>query len=108
MMQILAGDATQFCEATKEIWGVIGTIITIIQYAVPVLIVLLGTIDLGKAVMAGDDKVIKESQKMFLKRLIYGVVVFFVIFIVRAVFSIVGDNNATSSACWNAAAGKIS
>ena len=44
---------------------------------------------------------------MFLKRLIYGVVVFFVVFIVRAVFSIIGDNNATTSTCWKAVAGRL-
>ena len=108
-LQEIGGDLmNSFCAETAGIWKVIGFIIYIIRIAIPIIIVLLGTLDLGKAVMAGDDKVIKESQKMFLKRLIYGVVVFFVIFIVRAVFSIVGDNNATSSTCWNAVAGRIS
>ena len=101
-------EVSNFCTETQKVWALIGSVIRILQIAVPIIIILLGTIDLGKAVMAGDDKVIKESQKMFLTRLIYGVIVFFVIFIVRAVFSIVGDNNATSSACWNAVAGKIS
>ena len=106
-LQVL-DEVSNFCTETQKVWALIGNIIRILQIAIPIIIILLGTIDLGKAVMAGDDKVIKESQKMFLKRLIYGVVVFFIIFIVRAVFSIVGDNNATSCACWNAVAGKIS
>ena len=97
-------EVSNFCTETQKVWALIGSIIRILQIAVPIIIILLGTIDLGKAVMAGDDKVIKESQKMFLKRLIYGVVVFFVVFIVRTVFNLVG--NATDSKCWNYAAGQ--
>ncbi len=105
---LILEEVSSFCDETQKVWSLIGAIIRILQIAIPIIIILLGTIDLGKAVMAGDDKVIKESQKMFIKRLIYGVVVFFVVFIVRAVFSLIGDANATTSTCWNAVAGKIS
>lgn len=80
-----------FCDDSKAIWQFLGHIVNILQIAIPVIIVLLGTIDLGKAVMAGDDKKIKEAQKMLLMRLIYGVAVFFVITIVQIVFGLVGD-----------------
>ena len=93
-------DAAEFCEATKEIWKVVGTIITIIQYAIPVIIVLLGTIDLGKAVMAGKDDEIKAAQKMLIKRVIYGVVVFFVVVVVRAIFTGIGHSEATTNTCF--------
>ena len=106
-LQILEGEVGKFCTETERVWALIGNIIRVLQIAIPIIIILLGSIDLGKAVMAGDDKVIKESQKMFLKRLMYGVVVFFVVFIVRAVFSIIGDNNATTSTCWKAVAGRL-
>jgi surface polysaccharide O-acyltransferase-like enzyme len=95
-------DAAQFCESTKEIWSVIGTIITIIQYAIPVIIVLLGTLDLGKAVMAGKDDEIKTAQKMLIKRIIYGVVVFFVVVVVKAIFTGIGHSEATTNACFAA------
>ena len=101
MIQILAS-ADEFCNATKEIWKVVGTIITIIQWAVPILIVLLGTIDLGKAVMAGKDDEIKSAQKMLIKRVIYGVVVFFVVVLVKAIFTGVGKSEATTNTCFEA------
>ena len=34
------------------------------QIAIPVIIILLGTIDLGKAVLAGEDKKIKDEMSM--------------------------------------------
>lgn len=100
LIQLL--DANQFCRETEPIWNVIGTIITIIQYAIPVVIVLLGTIDLGKAVMAGKDDEIKTAQKMLIKRIIYGVVVFFVVVLVKALFTGIGHSEATGNPCFAA------
>lgn len=87
----------------KQIWQLIGTIVWWIQIAIPVIIILLGTIDLGKAVISGDEKKVAEARGAFIKRLIYGVAVFFVIFIVQLVFGAVAqasDNNA----CFNCVA----
>lgn len=102
LIQVL--DANEFCESTQGLWKLIGTIVNIIQIAIPVIIILLGTIDLGKAVMAGKDDEIKAAQKMLIKRIIYGVLVFFVVMIVKAVFNLVADANVESSACWNCVA----
>ncbi len=100
MIQLLA----DFCTDTAPVWGLIGSIVTIIQIAIPVIIILLGTIDLGKAVMAGKDDEIKSAQKMFIKRLIYGVAVFFVVWVVKAVFNLVANANVESSVCWQCVA----
>ena len=97
VVQVLA----DFCTESKPIWRFIGNIINILQIAIPVIIVLLGTIDLGKAVMAGEDKKIKEAQKMLLMRLIYGVAIFFIVVIVQIIFGLVADQGAsTSSTCF--------
>ena len=106
MLGILAVSVNDFCAKTEEIWQLIGAVIKILQIAIPIIIILLGTIDLGKAVMAGEDKQIKEAQRMFLRRLIYGVAVFFVVMIVRAVFGVLGNRDTTTSQCFNAAAGR--
>lgn len=90
-----------FCTDSQAIWQFLGHIVNILQIAIPIIIVLLGTLDLGKAVMAGEDKKIKEAQKMLIMRLIYGVAVFFVITIVKIVFGLVGsvgeENTTTGS-----------
>ena len=84
--------AVDFCTDTKPIWQFLGNIINILQIGIPIIIVLLATIDLGKAVMAGEDKKIKEAQKMLLMRLIYGVAIFFVVMIVKVVFGLINRN----------------
>lgn len=106
-VQVLAANASSFCTKTRDIWGFIGNIIKILKIVIPVIIVLLGTIDLGKAVMAGDDKKIKEAQKMLLMRLIYGVAIFFVTTIVQVVFGLVaGAEGSDSSLCWQCVSNK--
>lgn len=100
MIQFLAKSASSFCSDTRVIWRFVGQIVKILQIVIPVIIILLGTIDLGKAVMAGDDKKVKEAQKMLLMRIIYGVAIFFVVTIVRVVFGML-DNADTGSVCFS-------
>ena len=105
LMQIL-----DFCAETKNIWILIGKIVRIVLIVIPIIIVLLGTFDLGKAVMAGEDKEIKEAQKMFIKRLVYGVIIFFMPYLVAGVYSLFdgmstegGDTNEGTNLCWKCA-----
>ena len=101
ILSVIGMQILDFCSDSKPIWQFIGNIINILQIAIPVIIVLLGTIDLGKAVMAGDDKKIKEAQKMLIMRLIYGVAIFFIVVIVQIIFGLVADQGAsTSSTCF--------
>lgn len=95
-------DSASFCQDTVAVWKLIGIVINILKIAIPIVIVLMAMIDLGKAVMAGEDKEIKAAQKMLIKRLVYGVVIFFVVTIVQAVFGIVGKN-FKSDVCWTCA-----
>lgn len=45
---------------------------------VPILVIGLGLIDLGKAVMASKEDEMKKAQKTFIKRVIIGVAFFFI------------------------------
>ena len=67
----------------------VSTILTIIQIAVPILLIVFGSIDLAKAVMAGKEDEIKKSQNTFVKRLIAAVIVFFIPFVVNIVLGLV-------------------
>ncbi len=96
-------DATSFCSDAEAIFKLIGVVINILKIAIPIIIVLLAILDLGKAVMAGEEKQIKEAQKMLLKRIIYGVAIFFVVTILQVVFNLIGQSDYTSSRCWECA-----
>jgi hypothetical protein len=82
----------------------------LIQLIIPIGLIILGTVDLGKAVIASDDKEVKAAQSRLIKRFIYAALVFFVVTLVSALMNLVanggddaGDTTSWSS-CWNAAA----
>lgn len=85
-------------------------VIPIIEIVIPIVIIILGTIDLAKAALASKEDEIKAAQKMFLKRLIYAVAIFFVGLIVTVVMGLVskgGDKTIDGNSfkeCWQAAA----
>ena len=69
-------------------------IFTLILIAIPVLLVILGTIDLFKGITANKEDEMVKGRKMFVKRLITSVLVFFVIGIVKLTVSFL--DNETS------------
>ena len=65
----------------------------IIQIGIPILLIIMGTIDLGKAVLSSDDKEIKGATSKLIKRAIAAVAVFFVATIVSLVMGMFGHSS---------------
>lgn len=95
------GDATATNTVLTALYYV-RLVIKILQIAVPVGLILFGTLDMAKAVIAGDEKKIKEAQKPFVKRIIAAVIAFLVPWIVTAVVGFV-TNSTTYRGCWDKA-----
>lgn len=68
---------------------------TTIQIVVPIILVVLGLLDLFKAVTASKEDDIKKGQHMFIKRLISAVLVFFVFVVVKLIVSFAADGNSS-------------
>ena len=79
----------------KKIPELTSWIFLIIQVIVPVILVILGVIDFVKALTSQKDDEIKKGQKIFIKRLITGILIFFVVAIVKLVVSML-DNNSNN------------
>lgn len=67
------------------------TILDIAKIVIPIIIIVLGIIDLSKAVLAADETAQKQNTKLFIKRLIYGVAIFFVPLIVEVAIIQIGN-----------------
>lgn len=96
--------AADQCGGLGPIVGVVKGLFTIIKIVVPIALLIMGVIDLAKAVLASDDKAIKAAQSMLVKRCIAAAAVFFAVTLVDAIMGLIGDNaeGSTSwSACWN-------
>ena len=79
----------------------VSTIVMIIKIAVPILLIIFGMLDLGKAVVASKEDEIKKGQQLFIKRAISAVIVFFVIQIVQIIVRFVSSNDASVINCFN-------
>lgn len=92
-----------FCtEDMKTILGVIQSALNIVKFAIPILLIVFGIIDLSKAVISQDDKAAKEAQKRFISRLIYAVVIFLVPTIISLIFSLLKFSDGTTyKECWD-------
>lgn len=78
----------------------------ILQIAIPIILLVLCTFDLGKAVIGSDDKENKKLQKRIIRRLVYAILIFFMVTVVNLVFSMVGSITENESLirwsnCWN-------
>ena len=73
-------------------------VVTLIKIGIPVLLIIFGMLDLGKAVMAQKEDEIKKSQQMFFKRILSAALVFFVVVIVQLVFNLVAKEE---TGVWN-------
>lgn len=79
--------------------SLVSTAIDLIKIVVPILLVVFGMLDLGKAVMAQKEDEIKKGWQTFVKRMAAAVIVFLVVFIVQIVFNLVAGDNKEST--WN-------
>lgn len=98
-------DADVSCAQDSTLVNVIAIVrlvMNIICIAVPIIMILMGTIDLFKAVTAGKDEDIKKKQKALITRIIAGVLVFLVPTIVSVIMNLIGVSSWR--ACWNNAA----
>ena len=77
---IEVSEKTMTCEELfdSSIIELINDILKYPRYIVPAIILVLGTLDFFKAVIAGKEDEMKKAQKTFIKRVIIGVCVFLV------------------------------
>jgi len=78
-----------------------GRILMVLKIAIPVIIIFLGSIDLGKAITSNDDDAIKKSTATLIRRTILGVLIFFLPTIVNIIFSLVpGARSSIVRTCY--------
>lgn len=86
-----------------NIMRLVRLVIKVLQIAVPVGLILMGTIDMAKSVIAGDEKKIKEAQKPFVKRIVAAIIVFLIPYIVNIAINLVVSDASDWRNCWNTA-----
>jgi len=82
-----------FCaeDGVLKTFQIVGYLITVIKILVPLLLIIFGSIDFGKAVMAGDDKGIQTATTMLVTRTVGGIIIFFIPTIFHFVTSLISN-----------------
>ena len=76
---------------------VISILYNILQVSVPILLVIMGSVDLSKGITAGKEDEMKKGQQLFVKRLVAGVLVFLVFIVVKLLISLVGNDEKSDN-----------
>ena len=93
-----------FAEGVGSAVRMIGYIVEIVKIVIPLLIIVYGMVDFGKAVISSDDKAINKATNSLIRRIVAGIAVFFIPTIILAMFNIIGitndiENTSRYSAC---------
>ena len=101
-----------FCVDTSNIWRMVGYFLLVFKIVIPIILIILGMIDLGKAVVASKDDAIKSSAKSLAMRIVAAVCIFFiptiVSFVIRLVDTSVDDMASVCAACISTPGGENS
>ena len=87
-------DYFELCDSSKNpqlisSLKLIGIFLTIVKVIVPIILIVMGSLDMSKAVISNDNDAIQKSLSTFLKRVIAGILVFFAPSILLALFHMV-------------------
>lgn len=83
-----------FCTGSVlNVFNALGWIIYALKILIPIILIVLGTIDFGKAIIASKDDEIKKSAKTLFMRVIAGIIIFFIPTIVNLIITLIGGEN---------------
>ena len=93
-------------EGVQGVLKLVSTIISVIRFAVPIVLIVMTSLDIAKKVINPEDK---EGQKKIMNRVIAAVIVFFIPLLIKFVFIVVdwglgssgtaGDAESNLQAC---------
>lgn len=105
-------DLVNIASCEEELLTIISfvkALLRIVCIGIPIVLIAMGTVDLGKAVLASDEKEIKGATGKLIKRAISAVIIFFIPTIVSLVMGLIPSNTGSQSGgkgyvqCWNEA-----
>ena len=96
-----------YCSSLAPVISILHSVVTLIQWGIPIVLIIYGILDLGKAVIASKEDEMKKATGTLIKRFIYAVAVFLVVFLVQLVMDVVSNSGANDGTqdwkdCWSA------
>ena len=97
-------EGMNFCseDGVKMTLNIIGYVVFSLKMIVPLLLIIMGSLDFSKALISSDDKAIKDALGKLIRRIIAGIIVFFIPTILNYAFSLINEvsnNQANFTEC---------
>ena len=80
--------------------------INVIQIVAPIALIIWGSLDLLKGIIAGDEKKIADARKPFIQRLISAIIIFLIPFLVNSAINAFVADGSDWKTCYKAARAK--
>ena len=112
IIQFLEIEGNAACKGLGPLVALLKSLLQLIQIGVPIILIIMGSVDLGKAVLSSDDKEIKGAVGKLIKRAIAAVAVFFVTTLVTVVMNMFATGSKAKADseywgnCWGNPMGK--
>lgn len=87
-------------EGIMNAMQIVGYILNTIKILVPLILIVLGMVDFGKAVISSDEKALSKAASSLVKRFVAGIIIFYIPTIVFALLNtthVSEENNKTGS-----------
>lgn len=89
----IGNSADELCTELASILKIVGIVIWGIKVVVPIILIIIGMLDLAKAVTEKSEDKIKEAQQKLIKRAIAAVLVFLVVTFVSLLMRVIGGHD---------------
>lgn len=85
---------SNFCTGAIEgAFTTLGWVFFFIKILIPIILIVFGSIDFGKAILSSKDDEIKKSAKTLVMRSIAGIIIFFIPTLLNFVVELIGGND---------------
>ena len=96
-------DVSDACAGLGNFIGLAKIVVKILQIVVPIALIIWGSLDMLKAIIAGDEKKISAARKPLIQRFVSAVIVFLIPWLFNIIIGLIASGESTSNwiNCWN-------
>lgn len=93
---------TDACAGLGNFIGLAKIVVKILQIIVPIALIIWGSLDMLKAIIAGDEKKISAARKPLIQRFVSAVIVFLIPWLFNVIIGLVAQGSGTTNwtTCW--------
>ncbi len=95
------------CDSNMQmIVGIVVTLFNAIKFAIPIVLIILCTIDIFKIIVSKKEDEIKKLRKDVMMKIVYAVLIYLIPFLIPFILNIVNglvpmDYDASWKECWD-------